>query len=84
MKFEWDQGNRPKCEKRIPIARIERFLASHRYVVFPDPFPLEDRFDAVGHDEDGRGMFIAFMIHDTGVIRVISARYMHKEEIDDY
>ncbi len=49
--FDWDQGNRAKCEDK------------------------------------GRGVFMVFTLRRRGdelLIRPISARYMHKKEIDGY
>jgi uncharacterized DUF497 family protein len=47
----------------------------------------ENRFRAIGRTDKGRGVFIVFTIRRRGdevLIRPISARYMHKEEIDAY
>jgi uncharacterized protein len=47
----------------------------------------EQRFRAIGRDETGRPLFIVFTLRarraDT-VIRPISARYMHKKEVEHY
>ncbi len=47
----------------------------------------ERRFRAIGRTEEGRGVFMAFTLRrkgDAALIRPISARYMHKEEIESY
>jgi uncharacterized DUF497 family protein len=55
--------------------------------VFRDPAPNELRFRAIGRSLHGRYVFIALTIREIdGVrhIRPISARYMHRKEIDRY
>jgi hypothetical protein len=47
----------------------------------------ERRFRATGRTEKGRGVFIVFTLRRKGdevLIRPISARYMHKKEIEAY
>ena len=47
----------------------------------------ERRFRAIGRTDKGRGVFFVFTLRRKGdelLIRPISARYMHKEEIDAY
>jgi uncharacterized protein len=82
MKFEWDRHNRPKCEARVPIAEIERFLSGSP-LVDGAASQLEPRFRAVGRSSDGRGLFVVFTFRGE-CVRVISARFMHKAEIDVY
>jgi uncharacterized DUF497 family protein len=82
MKFEWDRHNRPKCEARAPIAEVEWLLSGSPYID-GDPSQVEPRFRAIGRSSDGRGLFVVFTLRDDRV-RVISARFMHKEEIDVY
>jgi uncharacterized DUF497 family protein len=48
---------------------------------------VETRFRAIGRTKDRRGVFIVFTLRRSGdkvLIRVISARYMHKKEIEAY
>lgn len=48
---------------------------------------VEDRFIAVGRNHDGRPMFVAFTLRRVGartLVRPISARYMHRKEIEAY
>lgn len=47
----------------------------------------EKRFRAIGHTDKGRGVFMVFTFRkkrDEVLIRPISARYMHKKEVDAY
>jgi uncharacterized DUF497 family protein len=87
--FDWDRGNREKCQKHgVPIDVIERFFHS-ALGVFPDPehSNREERFRAVGWTNDGRGVLIVFTLRVHGgetQIRPISARYMRRKEIDYY
>ena len=47
----------------------------------------EERFIGIGRTDEGRGVLIVFTLRTRGeavLIRPISARYMHKKEIDYY
>src|SRR5208282_3914390 len=84
--FEWDKGNRDKCQKHgVPLAAIES-LFRRPLVVFPDPAHsrIEERFKAIGWTDDGRGVLIVFTLRKKGddtFIRPVSARYMHRKEV---
>lgn len=60
--FDWDDGNRAKCEKHgVSMAEIEGLFA-HGPRVAPDlkHSAEEDRFIAVGRTGTGRPIFVAF------------------------
>jgi uncharacterized DUF497 family protein len=60
--FEWDKGNRDKCQKHgVPLATIES-LFHGPLAMFPDPehSETEERFKAIGRTDDGRGVLIVF------------------------
>ena len=83
--FDWDAGNRDKCQKHgVSIDAIERLFRSP-IAVFPDPAhsDREERFKAIGRSQDGRGVLIVFTLRLRGgetLIRPISARYMRRKE----
>jgi uncharacterized DUF497 family protein len=87
--FDWDKGNRAKCEQHgLSIAVIEG-LFTRPLAILPDAIhsEREERFCAIGRTEKGRGVFIIFTLRRQGdelLIRPISARYMHKKEIDAF
>lgn len=87
--FEWDAGNREKCEKHgITVTQIEALLTGSPRIV-PDlkHSANKDRYIAVGRDTDGRAMFVAFTVRERNgerLIRPVSARYMHGKEIEGY
>ena len=85
--FDWDSGNWPKCGKHgVSREEIEEVLLG-RPAVLVDPHPDETRMRAIGKTSAGRYVFLAFMIREVdglARIRPISARYMHKKEIDHY
>lgn len=87
--FDWDQGNRSKCQKHgLSIAAIES-LFTRPIAIFPDErhSRKEKRYRAVGQTSAGRYVFIVFTLRrkESGVlIRPISARYMHKKEVTAY
>jgi uncharacterized protein len=85
MIFDWDDGNRAKCEKHgLTVALIEAFFRAGPRVA-PDPAhsATETRFLAIGRTGEGRPAFAAFCWRD-GKIRPISARYMHEKEVRRY
>ena len=88
--FDWDHGNRKKCQKHgVSIAEIEDLFLRNALRLEPDIFNsvAEQRFRAIGKTGEGRGIFLVFTIRGHGaarLIRPISARYMHKKEIDAY
>jgi len=87
--FDWDQGNRAKCEKHgLSVAVIEDLFA-RPLAILPDAAhsQSERRFCAIGRAEKGRGVFIVFTLRRDGervLIRPISARYMHRKEMEAY
>ena len=57
--------------------------------VLPDPMhsKSEERFKAIGQSDDGRWIFVVFTLRMRSgrkLVRPISARYMHKKEVDHY
>jgi uncharacterized DUF497 family protein len=87
--FDWDSGNRIKCQKHgVSIAEIEA-LFHHSPRVAPDPkhSATEDRLIAVGKAGTGRPLFVAFTMRTKEgrrLIRPVTARYMHAREIAAY
>ena len=87
--FDWDSGNRAKCQTHgVTIADIEAMF-TRPIAVLPDPAHsrAEERFTAIGTTDRGRHVLIAFTFRRKGealAIRPISARYMHRKEIDHY
>ena len=87
--FEWDEGNWPKCGKHgVTREEIELLFASAR--VAPDLLhsQQETRYIAIGRNQAGRAMFVAFAIKQVQgglhLIRPISARFMHDKEVQRY
>jgi uncharacterized DUF497 family protein len=87
--FDWDRGNRVKCQKHgVSIAQIEALFA-HGPRIAPDlkHSADEDRLIAVGRTSTGRPLFVAFTIRTKNrrrFIRPVTARYMHAKEIEAY
>lgn len=87
--FEWDRGNRKKCQEHgVSVAEIED-LFTRPVMVLPDlaHSRTETRLRAIGKTTTGRSVFLIFTIRKKGrkrLIRPISARYMHAKEIRHY
>ena len=86
--FDWDDGNREKCQKHgVSIAEIEAlFMDAPRIAPDPKHSDDEDRMIAVGRTDAGRPVFVAFTIRTKNrrLIRPVTARYMHAKEIAAY
>ena len=91
--FDWDRGNRTKCQKHgVSIEAIES-LFTRAVAILPDDAhsEQEQRFRAIGWTDENRAVFVVFTLRRQGrnpdsdlLIRPISARYMHKKEIESY
>ena len=87
--FNWDAGNRKKCQKHgVSIAEIESIFSRPVVILPAKENPQgERRFLAIGTGFEGRKVFLVFTMRDLGdgaLIRPISARYMHQKEIETY
>jgi hypothetical protein len=87
--FQWDEGNRAKCQKHGVTVEAIELLFLHPVAILPDESHSqgERRFRAIGKTGDGRSVFLVFTLRqhegDT-LIRPISARYMHKKEVEAF
>jgi uncharacterized protein len=87
--IDWDEGNREKCRKHgVSLAEIDEVLTGDPRVA-PDVAHshAEDRFVAVGRTRENRPVFVAFTFrtkHGRRFIRPVSARYMHRMEVERY
>ena len=88
--FDWDAGNISKCQKHgVSVADIEMLFGSTSLSIAPDlpNSKFEEHFNTIGRTTDGRSVFLVFtfrILDGVTLIRPISARYMHKKEIDHY
>ncbi len=88
-RFEWDRGNRSKCSQHgVTLAEIESIF-SRPVAVFPDAghSASEERFKAIGRSDEGRHILIVFTVRvrsGISLIRPISARCMHRKEVEHY
>ena len=87
--FDWDDGNRAKCQKHgVPIAAIEAVF-QHAHHIAPDVVhsSVETRYLAIGNGAGPRPIFVVFTLRKIGsdtFIRPVGARYMHRKEIENY
>jgi uncharacterized DUF497 family protein len=87
--FDWDDGNREHCRKHgVSTAEIEG-LFRRPIVILPDEShsQVEKRLRAICTTSPGRALFLVFTLRERDgkqLIRPISARYMHDEEIRNY
>lgn len=87
--FDRDSGNRGKCtDHGVSLDEIE-FVLRGDLRIFPDPAhsAAETRFLAIGRNAAGRYVFIAFTLRRREaeqLVRPISARYMHQDEVRHY
>jgi len=85
--FEWDEGNAEKnwTKHRVSHAECEQVFFNQPLLVAQDVrhSGSERRFYALGVSSAGRTLFIAFTLRGA-MIRVISARDMHRKEREVY
>jgi uncharacterized DUF497 family protein len=87
--FDWDDGNRLKCQKHgVSIEEIQA-LFDNDPLVAPDLVHSdeEDRLIAIGISSTGRRIFVIFTYRDRDerrLIRPVSARYMREKEFLRY
>jgi uncharacterized DUF497 family protein len=86
--FEWDTGNARKNEKHgVSTAEAEQVFFNAPLLLLDDVAhsQAEARFHALGQTDDGRLLHITFTLRRSGeLIRVISARDMHRKERSVY
>ena len=78
-------GKMDRCANRpIPHSReAEQVFCNERLLLLPDRkhSDKEQRFHALGKTQDGRLLYVSFTLREGGkLIRVISARDMHRKE----
>lgn len=83
--FDWDNGNARKSEDKHGVSQseAESVFFNQPLLLLPDPrhSNAEPRLHALGHTQDGRPLHITFTLRvDGSLIRVISARDMHRKE----
>ena len=83
--FDWDDGNSRKStdKHRVTQAEAEQVFFNQPLLVVPDSqhSRLEQRYHALGVTDDERRLHISFTLRAAGsLIRVISARDMHRKE----
>jgi uncharacterized protein len=82
--FDWNSGNARKNEKHgVSQSEAEQVFFDPRLLMVPDSghSDSELRLHALGQTIDGRHLHIAFTLRvSETLIRVISARDMHRKE----
>ena len=87
--FDWGQGNLEKCQQHgVSVAEIEGLFARpHTLRIDLEHSLTEERLRAIGKTRFGRFIFLVFTLRERAgklYIRPISARYMHRREIERY
>ena len=82
--FNWDDGNARKNQKHdVSMAEAEQVFFNAPLLLLQDTAhsQKEPRLHALGNTDDGRRLHITFTLRHSGeLIRVISARDMHRKE----
>jgi uncharacterized DUF497 family protein len=88
--FDWDAGNRDKCQKHgLTLEEVESVVAHNETLIVPDVEHslIEHRLIAVGRVPSGRYALVVFTLRQKGgmaLVRPISARPMHAKEVRRY
>lgn len=84
VKFEWDRWNLRKnyFEHGVTPKETEEVFVDEQSLVLPDikHSQKEERYIIVGKTMDKRNLFVVF-VYRNDMIRIISARRMHKKEV---
>lgn len=86
IEFEWDEANREKVTKHgVMREEIEQaYLAGDRLVLYDKKHSqLEKRHIVIGKNVAGRWIYTVMTVR-ADKVRVLSARYMHKKEVELY
>ena len=82
--FNWDDGNAQKNDKHgVSMAQAEQVFFNAPLLLLEDSAhsQQEPRLHALGKTDDGRALHITFTLRQNEMlIRVISARDMHRKE----
>jgi len=83
--FEWDEGNARKSSEKHEVSQseAEQVFFNQPLLVLEDAKHSQDevRFHALGKTDNARLLHETFTLRATGtLIRVISARDMHRKE----
>ena len=82
--FEWDEGNARKNEKHgVSMAEAEQLFFNAPLLLLDDAAhsQQEYRLHALGKTNEGRTLHITLTLRESNtLIRVISARDMHRKE----
>jgi hypothetical protein len=82
--FNWDNGNARKNDKhRVSMAEAEQVFFNDPLLLITDTkhSQAEPGIHALGNTDEGRTLHITFTLRNEGeMIRVISARDMHRKE----
>ena len=83
--FDWDEGNARKSADKHNVgqAEAEQVFLNEPLLVMADKrhSEIETRLHALGRTDSGRSLHITFTLRRAGtLIRVISARDMHRKE----
>ena len=87
--FDWDVGNLQKCQKHgVSIPEIEALFHGN-FLSFPDSehSESEDRIISIGKSLKNRWIFVVWTLRmksSKNFIRPISARFMHRKEVENY
>ena len=87
--FDWDAGNLEKCQKHgVSVEEIEGLFAGPLTILTDTDHSLsEERLLAIGRTWGGRHVFLAFTLRQSDgqtLVRPISARFMHRKEVEHY
>lgn len=87
IKFDWDKGNLDKNYQKHGITpkEAEEIFVSETFSVVPDVkhSQTESRFIGLGETVAGKKLLVVFAVRKNK-IRVISARRIHRKEVDRY
>lgn len=85
--FDWDEGNLEKNRRKHAVTpeESENIFLDSESIILPDDkhSKVEERYLIFGRSQNNRCLLVSFTIRNKK-IRIISARRMHREEVNKY
>ncbi len=86
LEFEWDEGNLAKAQKHgVSREEVDEvFRDEYKKIFFDAKHSKEEkRYIVIGSNKNNRSIFLV-VVERKGLVRCLSARYMHKKEVELY
>ncbi len=81
--FDWDEGNKAKVIKRLPLEVAQSAFLGEPLVFFDEKHSEQEPRWFLMNVVNKRAVALVFTVRNDK-IRIVTARYMHKREVSKY